>query len=80
MPDVDPAAAVSNLGIQPLTLEPGDVIEGAVLLLKVGNATDGSSLHRVISPGLSHWEAVGMTLDASDALRSAGWVCEDDDL
>ena len=75
--DLDVTAAVADLGIRPLDLEPGDVIEGAVILLKVGNAEDGASLHRVISPGLTHWETVGMLTDSLDSVRWDGIQAED---
>ena len=79
MSGLDPAAAVSDLGFQSLDLEPGDVIEGGIVILKIANANeDGSTMHRAISPGLSHWEALGMLTDALDGMRFIGMQAEED--
>ena len=73
---VDITSAVAGLGIEPLDLADGDVVESAIIILKTGNAEDGSAVHRTISGALSHWEAIGLLTDALDGLRHAGTEAE----
>lgn len=73
----DVTAAVADLGIDPLAITSGDVIEHGIVILKVSHPTDGSSMHRVLSSGLTHWEAIGLLTDALDGLRWAGVQAED---
>ena len=69
--------ALANLGIEPIDLYPGDVVESAVVIVKTANAEDGAAAHRIISPSLTHWEAIGLLTDALDGMRWAGIAAED---
>lgn len=68
--DVPVTAALS--GIEPLDLEAEELIEAAVVLVKVSLPDGRSALHSTTTPGLSHWEKLGILVDAADGMRG-GW-------
>lgn len=52
-----------------LDLDPGDLVESAILLVKVSKADDTSAIHQVHTVGSSHWERIGLLTDALDHQR-----------
>lgn len=59
---------VCDTGIEPIELEEDEFLEGAVVVVKIARV-DSSSITRAASPGLSHWEQLGMLMDATDHAR-----------
>lgn len=70
MPEVPASDAVP--GIEPLDLDEGDLIESAVLVVKVSHPTGTASIHRAQSSGMSYWEALGMLHDAANGFYEEG--------
>lgn len=67
-------ASDAVVGVDPLEVDDGELIEASVLLVKVSMPDGGSALHRAQTSGMSHWEAMGMLLDALDDARGvATW-------
>lgn len=58
--------------IESIEVEDGSLVECAVVLVKVSNADGTSSLHRAGTPGMSHWEGLGMLYDSLDGMRTIG--------
>lgn len=69
--EVPASDAVATM--EPLDLQEGDLIEGAVLLVKVSTGDGPGALYRCISPGMSHWEALGILTDAANDVLGGGW-------
>lgn len=61
---IEVPASDAAVGIEPLELDDGALVEACVLLVKVSQPDGRGTVHRAMTKGMSWWEALGM-LDAA---------------
>lgn len=51
-------------GIEDFPLEEDEFVQGSIVIIKTSRLDGSSAVRRAYSTGMSHWEVMGMTLDA----------------
>lgn len=67
MTEIAPGDVVADM--EPIDMEDGELVEGAIIIVKTSRADGLATRVLGASPGLSHWEQIGLLTSALDSLR-----------
>ncbi len=55
-------------GIEPLEMDDGELFESAILIVKTSTGNGEGAITYAATPGMSHWECLGMLHDTMSRL------------